>query len=136
MTPTLPEILRGNFLCLAQPQTPDMAGDFMASRIGVIALLNFLGAQEAERGMAATAAENTAIESLLDSADGYSVDLPPAEGAITSIALDTRNAALRRCLIALHAAAEARGDDDLDHRILALYVDLAAGRRLNLPPLP
>ncbi|TPG14574.1 hypothetical protein [Sphingomonas oligophenolica] len=136
MTPTLPEILRGNFMSLAQPQTPDMAGDFMTSRIGVIALLNLLAAQDAERGTAAIVAENAAIESMLQASTTYAVVCPDPANAITPAAIDARNAALRRALIVLHTAVESLGDNDTDRRILALYALMAAGRRLELPPLP
>lgn len=135
MTPTLPEILRGNFMCLAQPQTADVAGDFMASRIGVIALLNLLAAQEVEHGLAAVMAENAAITTLLENATTYDVSPPHAPGMITPRVLDAHNAALRRALSALHEVVEARGDDAEDRRILALYIEMAAGRRLELPPL-
>lgn len=136
MTPTLPEILRGNFLSLAQPATPEMAGDFMTARVGVIALLNLLAAQEAARGMAAVVAENDAIEEILIAATRYAVSCPRPGDTKTPAGVDARNAALRSALIALHTAAEARGDDATDRQILALYVTMAAGRRLELPPLP
>lgn len=136
MTPTLPEILRGNFMSLAQPTAPEMAGDFITARVGVIALLNLLAAQEAARGMAAVVAENDAIEQILIAAASYGVSCPRPGDIDTPAGVDARNAALRSALIALHTAAEARGDDATDRRILALYVTMAAGRRLELPPLP
>jgi len=136
MTPTLPEILRGNFMSLAQPPTAEMAGDFMTARVGVIALLNLLAAQEAARGMAAVVAENDAIEQILIAAKSDAVSCPRPGDIYTPAEFDARNAALRSALIELHAAAEARGDHATDRRILALYVTTAAGRRLELPPLP
>jgi len=47
-------------------------------------------------------------------------------------ALDLANADLRRQLIGLHEAVEARGDAALDDAILALYVEMARLRRLDL----
>ncbi|HVF94085.1 MAG TPA: hypothetical protein VM900_07195 [Sphingomonas sp.] len=137
MTPTLPEILRGNFLALATPPTAETAGDYLASRIGVVALLSLLAAQEAERGDAAVRAENAAIDALLaDAADaGYAVT-GHAEPATDDLqGCDRANARLRRALIALHEAVEQRHDGAFDARILKLYVHMAAGRRLDLPPL-
>lgn len=136
MTPTLPEILRGNFMSLAIPATPDMAGDFMTTRVGVIALLNLLAAQEAERGTAAAVRENAAILDLLNSATTYAIDLHTATDDPDPAAIDARNAALRRALIVLHELVEQRGDTALDARIIALYATMAEGRKLVLPPLP
>lgn len=133
MTPTLPEILRGNFMSLATPATADMAGDFMAARIGVIGMLNLLAAQEAERGTAAAVLESRAIADVLASASGYDIAIPAASDDPSPAAIDAHNAALRRALIALHDAAEQRADHGLDSRILALYVAMAAGRTLALP---
>lgn len=136
MTPTLPEILRGNFIALATPATPEMAGDFMGARIGVIGMLNFLAAQEAERGTSAAILENRAIAALLASATGYDITVPAASDDLLPTALDSQNAALRRALIALHTAAEDRRDTALDTRILALYIIMAEGRKLVLPSSP
>ncbi len=133
MTPTLPEILRGNFACLATPAPPEAAGDHLAANVSVIALLNLLGAQEAEQGAAAVLAENAAIEQVLaeDAADYDASALTNDQGSP-----DARNAELRRALIRLHETAEARGDRALDRRILRLYRVMAEGRRLVLPPMP
>ena len=136
MTPTLAEILRGNFMSLAIPATPDMAGEFMTTRVGVIALLNLLGAQEAERGTAGAGRENEAITTLLASAADYAIQVPADIDDPAPAAIDAHNAALRRALITLHEAVEARRDAALDTRILALYATMAEGRKLVLPPLP
>ena len=137
MTPTLPEILRGNFLALATPPTAETAGDYLASRIGVVALLNLLAAQEAERGEAAVLAENAAISALLADAAvaAYRVPGLAAPAAEDQQARDRTNGTLRRALIVLHEAVEQRHDAEFDARILKLYVAMAAGRRLDLPPL-
>ena len=136
MTPTLPEILRGNFMSLAIPATPDMAGQFMTARVSVIALLNLLAAQEAERGTAGAVRENRLISDLLGSAPAYAVVVPEPTDDPSPAAIDAQNAALRRALITLHEAVEQRGDDALEAAILALYAAMAEGRKLTLPPLP
>ena len=136
MTPTLPEILRGNFMSLAIPATPDMAGQFMTARVSVIALLNLLAAQEAERGTAGAVRENRLISDLLGSAPAYAVVVPEPTDDPSPAAIDGHNAALRRALITLHEAVEQRGDDATEARILALYAAMAEGRKLTLPPLP
>lgn len=138
MTPTLPEILHGNFLGLITPPSPETAGDFSMVRIAAIALLNLLAAQEAARGEQAILAENREIAQLLAAADqaGYAADIPSAQDVAGPAARDARNTVLRRALIILHIQVEDRGDRALDRRILALYRSMAAGRRLELPPLP
>jgi hypothetical protein len=136
VTPTLPEILRGNFMSLAIPATPDMAGQFIATRVSVIALLNLLAAQEAERGTAGAVLENRLIVDVLDSASAYGIVLPAPNDDPSPAAIDAYNGALRRALITLHEAVEERGDDAFDTRILALYAAMADGRKLTLPPLP
>ena len=141
MTPALPDILRGNFLCLAVPGPPEQQGEFMATRVGVIALLSLLAAQEVERGTTARVWENDAIAAVLaEAAEAYGVQY--AEIADTSAqdlsleALDRANAALRRGLIALHEAVEAAGDLARHRTIIGLYGQMAGKRRLDLPPLP
>jgi hypothetical protein len=135
MTPTLAEILHGNFLALATPATPETSGDFLAARIGVIAMLNMLGAQEAARGTSAAITESREIAALLAAAAGYDIAVPAPTQDLLLTAIDAHNAAMRRALIALHEAAEARGDADLETRILALYVTMAEGRKLVLPQI-
>jgi len=141
MTPALPDILRGNFLCLAVPGPPEQQGEFMATRVGVIALLSLLAAQEVERGTTARVWENDAIAAVLaEAAEAYGVQY--AEIADTTAqdlsleALDRANAALRRGLIALHEAVETAGDLARHRTIIGLYGQMAGKRRLDLPPLP
>lgn len=141
MTPSLPDILIGNFLCLAEPSPPESAGEFMAGKVGVTALLSLLAAQEAERGMAARVWENGAIRSVLaQAASVYGAAFLEGASArdenLSLAALDRNNAALRRALIALHEAVEAAGDVARDHAILRLYGQMAHARRLDMPPLP
>ena len=141
MTPTVPELLQGNFIALMEPPPPESSGDFLQSRIGVTGMISLLCAQEAERGIAARVWENGAIRDLLkrvaptygpafaEAAKGEDTDL-------SLTALDAGNAALRRSLIALHIAVETARDAALDTEIRALYVQMAEARRLDLPPLP
>jgi hypothetical protein len=141
MTPSLPDILVGNFLCIADPPPPESAGEFMAGKVGVVALLSLLAAQEAERGLSARMWENAAIRSVLTeaSSDYGQAFAEAGEGTDTDFtlgALDRANAALRRSLITLHEAVEAAGDTARDHAILRLYGKMADARRLDMPPLP
>jgi hypothetical protein len=141
MTPALPDILRGNFLCLAIPGPPEQQGEFMTGRVGVIALLSLLAAQEVERGTTARVWENSAIAMvLIEAAETYGVQYAELAETITKDlsleALDRANAALRRGLIAVHEAVEAAGDLARHRAIVGLYGEMAERRRLDLPPLP
>jgi hypothetical protein len=141
MTPALPDILRGNFMALAIPAPVESQGEFMTGRVGVIALLSLLAAQEVERGTQARVWENTAIAAVLaEAADTYGVqyaEIASIEAADLSLeALDRANAALRRGLIALHEAVEAAGDLLRHRMIVGLYGQMAERRNLELPPLP
>lgn len=139
MTPSLPDILVGNFMCMADPGPPEQQGEFMAGKVGLVALLSLLAAQETERGVAARVEENALIRAaLVEAATDYGLDPAawPATDALTIGALDGVNAALRRALIGLHEAVETRGDTPRHHAILRLYAKMADLRRLDLPPLP
>jgi hypothetical protein len=141
MTPALPDILRGNFMCLATPAPVESQGEFMTGRVGVTALLSLLAAQEVERGTTARVWENAAIAAVLaEAADVYGVQyaeiasIGPTDLSLE--ALDRANAALRRGLIALHEAVETADDLPRHRAIVALYGQMAEKRRLDLPPLP
>jgi hypothetical protein len=141
MTPTVPELLMGNFLCLIDPPPPEAMGEFLAGRVAVTGLISLLCAQEAERGVEARLWENSAIRAVLSrSALDYGERFREASKGHDSdfdlTALDIKNAALRRHLIALHEMAESRNDTKLHHEIIQLYVKMAQARRLDLPPLP
>lgn len=139
MTPSLPDILVGNFMCMADPGPPEQQGEFMAGKVGLVALLSLLAAQEAERGAAARVSENALIRAALTEASGdYGLDVEgiPSTDEVTFSALDRVNAALRTALISLHEAVEAREDAARHHAILRLYAKMADLRRLDLPPLP
>jgi len=129
MTPRLPDILVGQAIGLTSPLPPEAGPDYLAGRAGILAMLASLAAQEAERGVAVRVWENGAIAALLAKA-GAGESKPVADLSLT--ALDAANASLRRRLIALHAAAEARGDKRVQAEILTLYVEMAAARRLQL----
>ncbi len=138
MTPSLPDILVGNFMCMADPGLPEQQGEFMAGKVGLVALLSLLAAQEAERGVAARVEENELIlEMLVALVDDYRLDPNwPENDALTIQALDKVNATLRKALIGLHEAVETREDWPRHHAILRLYAKMAELRRLDLPPLP
>jgi hypothetical protein len=141
MTPTVPELLLGNFLALMEPPPPESMGDFLQGRVAVTGMIALLSAQEAERGIEARAWENGAIRALLAAAAGTWGDrfAEAAKGVdkdLSLAAMDRANAALRRELIALHIAAEQARDAALDTEIRKLYVKMADARRLDLPPLP
>lgn len=139
MTPSLPDILVGNFMCMADPGPPEQQGEFLAGKVGLVALLSLLAAQEAERGVAARVEENALIRAILaEAAADYGLDVAglPSTDEMTISSLDRVNAALRTALIGLHEAVEARNDTARHHAILRLYVRMADLRRLDLPPLP
>ena len=141
MTPTVPELLMGNFLCLIDPPPPEAMGEFMQGKVAVTAMISLLAAQEAERGIEARLWENSAIRAVLSrSALDYGERFKEAsKGHDTDfnlMKLDAANAKLRGELIALHEMAENRGDTKLHKEIIALYVKMAEARRLDLPPLP
>ena len=131
MTPTLPDILTGQAVALMTPMPPEAGGDYLAGRMGMLAMLAGLAAQEAERGAAARVWENGAIRALLATAG---VAPAPAVENLAWSALDAANAELRRALIGLHEAAEDRGDRALQVEILDLYRQMATARRLVLAP--
>ncbi|HWA60095.1 MAG TPA: hypothetical protein VG939_01910 [Caulobacteraceae bacterium] len=141
MTPSLPEILRGQAVALSTPMPPEATGDYMAGRFGMLASLAILASQEAERGPAARVWENNALRQLFGRVAGaydarldgrLSAAAATADTEFTWSALDAANADLRRVLIALHEAVEAANDAALDREILALYRDMAHERRLEL----
>jgi hypothetical protein len=137
MTPSLPDILVGNFLCMIDPPPPEQQGEFMAGKVAVVALLSLLAAQEAERGIAARVTENAAIQALLEEAAGdYALEAVAGTDELSLAALDAANARLRQALIGLHEAVEAKGDTARHHAILRLYARMADLRRLDMPPLP
>lgn len=123
MTPTVADILAGNARVIATLAQTEGGADYTGAKLGVVAMLGILAAQEAATGAAARVAENAAIRALLGE-DGGDEDL-----AIP--ALDAANAALRRKLIAHHEALAAAGEDDRE--VLALYRRMAALRLLHLP---
>lgn len=141
MTPTVPELLLGNFLCLMDPPPEESVGDYLQAKIGVTGMISMLCAQEAERGIEARAWENGAIRDLLmAAAPAYGERFAEAAAGVDTdlslAAMDRANAGLRRALIDLHIAVEAARDAARDTEIRALYVKMADARRLDLPPMP
>jgi hypothetical protein len=111
---------------------PEASGDYLVGRLGLVAMMSVLAAQEAERGIDTRVWENAAIRALLARAAGSADGSPAAD--LTWSALDRENAALRRALIDVHMAAEEAGDDALNLEILRLYKEMSERRRLELPP--
>lgn len=141
MTPTVPELLMGNFLAMMDPPPAESAGDYMQAKIGVTGMISLLCAQEAERGIEARARENTAIRELLAASAGrygerFAQEAVGVDTDLSLAAMDRANAALRTALIDLHIAVEEARDAALDTQIRALYVKMAEARRLDLPPMP
>ena len=141
MTPTVPELLMGNFLAMMDPPPAESAGDYMQAKIAVTGMLSLLCAQESERGIAARAWENTAIRALLAASAGrygerFSEAAAGVDEDLSLAAMDRANAALRTALIDLHIAVEDALDGPLDTQIRDLYVKMADARRLDLPPMP
>ena len=140
MTPSVIEVMRGCAAALSQPPSPDAGPEFFASRVGMISMLANLAAQEANRAAAAAAAENADIRALFAGAPAYEAAMGGRLAAaaretdtdLSLTALDAANARLRRLLIELHTRVEDSGDAALDRAILALYVRMAEGRRLQL----
>lgn len=125
MTPTAADILAGNARVIAGLAADESGAEFAGAKLGVVAMLSVLAAQEAATGAAVRVAENAAIRALLGEAG--------ADGDLTIPALDAANAALRRRLIVHHETIEARGEDDA--AVLALYRRMAEERMLVLPAM-
>jgi hypothetical protein len=141
MTPTVPELLLGNFLCLTSPPPPESMGEFLQGRVAITGMIAMLSAQEAEHGIDARVWENAAIRDLLrQGAARHGAAFLEAARAVESdlnlATLDRVNADLRRALIDLHVQAEISGDQGLDHAILRFYRQSADRRRLDLPASP
>jgi NAD(P)-dependent dehydrogenase (short-subunit alcohol dehydrogenase family) len=134
MTPSLPDVMMGHVAALSAPMPPEASGDYLVGRLGLVAMMSILAAQEAERGIDTRVWENGAIRTLLTRAASPANCSPAAD--LTWSALDRENAALRRALITVHIAAEEAGDAVLDRDILQLYKEMSDRRRLDLPPTP
>ena len=140
MTPSVPEVIRGCTIALATPPPPESAGDFAAGRVGLVTMLLTLAAQEANQCVAATIAENADIRAVFAQAGAYDAAFggrlagaaAGKDADLTIAGLDAANAGLRRLLIELHEAVEASGDAAFERLIVALYVRMARGRRLDL----
>lgn len=139
MNPTVAEVLMGNTVAVMTPQPPEAGGDYAAARAGMLATLNMLASQEAERGVVTRLWENAAIRTVLAAGAKYDAGLTAAAAATDTdlawSALDAANADLRRRLIALHEAVETANDAALDRQILTLYRDMAHARRLEMPAM-
>ncbi len=145
MTPNLPELLMGNLIAISTPPPPESAGEFAGGRIGVIGMISFMAAQEAEKGVAVRVAENRALRTLFADAvkEGWAPNLNDLaalsrgeDNDLTLSGVDAANAALRRALIPLHETVEATPAADgraRQGRILKLLREGAESRALSLP---
>ena len=140
MTPTVRDVLQGAVVALARPTPPEAGPEYAAGRIGMVGTLTMLAAQLADRAAADALAENAAIRALFREAPTHDEALGrrllAAAGETDSDqsvpALDATNARLRRLLTELHERVEAANDATTDAKILALYVRMAAMRRMTL----
>jgi hypothetical protein len=138
MTPTVTELLAGCAAALARPLQPEEAGAFGAARQLTAATIIGLVAQECADGTAVRVRENAALRACLAEAlPAYGAAFADAaaigDGDLSLAALDDANARLRRLLIRLHEAVEARGDQPTERKILRLYREMARRRELKLP---
>ncbi len=149
MTPTVPELLVGSFTALSEPSPPESAGEFMGGKVSVTALIAFLCAQEAEKGVAVRVAENRALRALFGEAarNDWSPDHAALLGELSHgqdadlhlSALDQSNAELRRALVHLQTAVELDPEPNArlrERRIVALLLETAQARSLTLPGQP
>ena len=139
MTPTVRDVLQGCVAALSRPVAPEAGPDYAASRVGIVSMLTMMAAAEAERCAGAAIKENADIRAVFaDVSANYDAALAGRLSAaarevdedLDVPALDAVNARLRDLLIELHQAVEAAGDAATDANILALYVRMAAGRRM------
>lgn len=140
MTPTVRDVLQGCVVALGRPAPPEAGPEYAAGRIGMVGTLTMLAAQLADRAAADALTENTAIRALLREAQAHDGALggrllaaaDEADSDWSVPALDAANARLRRLLTELHQAVEAANDAATDAKILALYIRMAAIRRMTL----
>jgi hypothetical protein len=139
MTPTVRDVLQGCVVALSRPVPPEAGPDYAASRVGIVSMLTMMAAQEAEQCAGAAIKENADIRAVFaDAASAYDAALAGRLSAAAREvdmdlgvpALDAANARLRGLLIELHEKVEAAVDAATDAKILALYVRMAAGRRM------
>lgn len=141
MTPTVREVLQGCAIVVSTPPSADAGPEYLGARMGMVATLIMLAAQEADLGPGATVTENAAIRAVFAEAGAHDAalggELAKAAGEsetdFTVSVLDAVNARLRRLLIALHEHVESVGDATLNRRIVQLYGQMARGRRLQMP---
>lgn len=140
MTPTVRDVLQGCVVALGRPTPPEAGPEYAAGRIGMVGTLTMLAAQQAERAAADAIAENTAIRAVFRESKAYDAALDgrlsaaadEVDADLRAPALDAANATLRRLLTELHVRVEASNDHATDAKILALFVRMAAIRRMAL----
>lgn len=115
MRPDLPRALQGVAITLISKVMPEVRTPFGQQEVGLAAQLAFWAAEEAERGADRLVKENQAVRALL--AEGLDFAGEAAAQVSAAIAtplapdyriasLQAENDALRKGLIALHAAVE------------------------------
>lgn len=141
MRPDLSRALQGVGITLVSKLLPDIQTPFGQQEAGLAAQLAFWAAEEAERGADRLVTENRATRALL--ADGLSFAGDAAADVRTAIStpaapdfrvssLQAENDALRRGLVALHAAVEANpaeGAHALNERIWGELVESTRRRQ-------
>jgi len=138
MTPNVRDVLQGVAVALATPPSADAGIAYTASRMGMVGALAMMAAGEADRAARDAAAENAEMRTLFSAASAYDADgalaaaTKETDADLSVPALDAANARLRRLLIGLHERVEDAGDAAMNRQIVALYVRMAAIRRMGL----
>ena len=141
MKPDLSRALQGVGITLVSKLVPQLQTPFAQQETGLAAQLVFWAAEEAERGADRLVKENHAVRALLADGIGFAGE---AAGAVQSAiatplapdyrlsSLQAENDALRRGLVALHAAVEANLAPEaaaLNERIWAELVESTRRRQ-------
>lgn len=135
MTPTIPDVL-GEIAGIAiRNADPSVHPADRASALGLSAALLGMAA-EVWDGMAdRLVVENTAIRAILAKDPAYATLAAAGEGSLRISVLKAANDKLRAGLIELQAAAEARGDNDLNDEIWRELLASTERRRLMASPV-
>lgn len=135
MTPTVPEVLAEIAAIAIRNADPSVHPADRASALGLSAALLGMAA-EVWDGMADRLhAENRAIRGLLARDPAFADLAAGADESLKISALKAANDSLRRALIDLHAAAEARGDAALSEEIWGELVLSTERRKMMASPV-
>jgi len=144
MKPTPELVLNQAFAKIALEMGPALPPGYGQGSATTTAVLLLMVAQEFNRGAAIRKAENDAMRALFAEVAGrMPAPLVPVLRSAAGVhdtdlcvsALDASNAALKKLLVEVHAAAEAQGDRALDHRIVRLMQGWATQRQVFLPAM-